>query len=242
MPGMSVEEVLVFTREAADAVKATPMDRCEDVEPNPTTGKVYVACTNNTQRGTSGKPGADAANPRPIAENAARGTRTVTSSRSPSTATGSTRRPSAGTSCCCAAIRPTQRCRPTSPAGTGRWRPISCPDNVAFDSDGNLWISTDGAPGTIKKADGLFKVPLEGEERGHVQQFLAVPVDAETCGPVIHDTDDSVFVAVQHPGEDGTWAEQRSYFPDYVAAGRRPDRGDWRGPRPSVVQVTKKKR
>ena len=70
VPGMSVEEVLVFTREAADAVKATPMDRCEDVQPSPTTGKVYVACTNNTHRGTSGKPGADAANPRPTGENA----------------------------------------------------------------------------------------------------------------------------------------------------------------------------
>ena len=119
--------------------------------------------------------------------------------------------------------------------------PISCPDNVAFDGDGNLWVSTDGAPGTIAKADGLFKVPLEGAERGHVQQFLAVPRDAETCGPVIHDTDGSVFVAVQHPGEEGTWAEPRSYFPDYVAAGQRPDRGDWRGPRPTVVQVTKKR-
>ena len=27
--------------------------------------------------------------------------------------------------------------------------PISCPDNVAFDSVGNLWISTDGAPSGI---------------------------------------------------------------------------------------------
>ena len=67
--------------------------------------------------------------------------------------------------------------------------PISCPDNVAFDSNGNLWISTDGAPGTIGLGDGLFKVPLEGAERGRVQQFLSVPRDAETCGPVIHDQD-----------------------------------------------------
>ncbi len=71
-------------------------------------------------------------------------------------------------------------------------------------------------------------------------QFLAVPNQAETCGPVIHDQDGSVFVAVQHPGEDGGWDDQESYFPDYVPEGSRPDRGDWRGPRPSVVQVTAK--
>lgn len=65
--------------------------------------------------------------------------------------------------------------------------PISCPDNVAFDSVGNLRIATDGAPASLSKADGLFRVPLEGADRGHVVQFLAVPVQAETCGPVIHD-------------------------------------------------------
>ena len=236
VPGMSVDEVLVFTREAADLVKATPMDRCEDVEPNPTTGKVYVACTNNTQRGvTAGKPGPDAANPR--AGNKNGHVIELTEHRNRAGAT------SFSWNILLLCGDPADTAVQTYFAGwDGPVAPISCPDNVAFDTQGNLWISTDGAPGTIAKADGLFKVPLEGSERGHVQQFLAVPRDAETCGPVIHDTDDSVFVAVQHPGEEGTWAEPRSYFPDYVAAGQRPDRGDWRGPRPTVVQVTKKKR
>jgi secreted PhoX family phosphatase len=91
-------------------------------------------------------------------------------------------------------------------------------------------------------ADGLFRVPTEGRNRGALVQFLAVPVDAETCGAVIHDRDGSVFVAVQHPGEDGAWGAQNSYFPDYVAEGQRPERGDWRGPRPSVIQVTQQRR
>jgi secreted PhoX family phosphatase len=71
-------------------------------------------------------------------------------------------------------------------------------------------------------------------------QFLAVPNGAECTGPVVHDQDGSVFVAVQHPGEDGTWEKQESFFPDYVSAGETRRRGEWRGPRPSVVQVTRR--
>ena len=80
-------------------------------------------------------------------------------------------------------------------------------------------------------------MPLEGEERGHVQQFLSVPRDAETCGPVVHDLDGMVFVAVQHPGEDGTWDAPNSFFPDYVPEGVEAPEGAWRGPRPAVAQV-----
>jgi secreted PhoX family phosphatase len=103
--------------------------------------------------------------------------------------------------------------------------PISCPDNVAFDSRGNLWISTDG--NALGHNDGLFAVPVEGPERGHVKQFLTVPKGAETCGPVIKD--DFVLVSVQHPGElDGASADNPlSHWPEGGSA----------QPRPSVVAV-----
>jgi len=230
VPGFTLEQVLVHTRLAADVVRPTPMDRCEDVQPNPKTGKVYVACTNNDRRGVGDNPAPDAANPRPANKNGHvieitehGGDPGATSFRWDLFLV----------------------CGDEDQAGTyfGGWTgsvaPISCPDNLAFDSVGNLWISTDGQPSSIGKNDGLFRVPLEGSERGHLVQFLAVPVEAETCGPVIHDRDGSVFVAVQHPGEDGSWEEQHSYFPDYVAAGARATKGDWQGPRPSVVQVTR---
>ncbi|MGH8882490.1 MAG: alkaline phosphatase PhoX, partial [Stackebrandtia sp.] len=102
--------------------------------------------------------------------------------------------------------------------------PISCPDNVAFDPSGNLWISTDG--NVLGSNDGLFVVPTLGEERGNVRQFLTVPTAAETCGPLVTPDGLTVFAAVQHPGEaDGaSFEEPASTWPHTD-----------RFPRPSVI-------
>ncbi|MGJ9404487.1 PhoX family protein [Arthrobacter sp. KK5.5] len=228
--GMTVEEVLVYTRLAGDKVGATKMDRPEDVEPNPATGKLYIALTNNTRRGTDGKAGADEANPR---------TRNRTGHVIELTEAGNDAAAlTFGWNILLVAGDPAND---TSTYFAGypadKVSPISCPDNLAFDSKGNLWISTDGQPGTIGYCDALHKVTLTGAERGRVEQFLAVPAGAETCGPVIHDREDSVFVAVQHPGDGGTFAEPTSLFPDYVSARGREKKGEAYAPRPSVVQV-----
>lgn len=228
VPGMSLPEVLVHTRLAADQVGATKMDRCEDVEPNPATGRVYVACTNNTDRGTDGYADAEEANPRH--QNRDGHVVEITESGGDAAAEDFTWNlllvcgdPSVNES--------------TYFSGypQDEVSPISCPDNLAFDRAGNLWISTDGAADTLGYNDGLFRVRLEGPERGLVEQFLSVPREAETCGPVIHDEEGHVFVSVQHPGEEGTLADPHSYFPDYVQGTASP--GEVRGPRPAVVQV-----
>ena len=231
--GMSIDQVLVHTRLAADLAGATKMDRCEDVEPNPFTGKVYVACTNNTNRGTPGRAGADEANPR--AENRDGHVVEIAEAGGDQTATSFTWNllllcgdPATNSSAYFAGFPAAQV------------SPISCPDNLAIDSVGNLWISTDGAPSTIGYNDGLFRVTLEGPNRGNVEQFLAVPRESETCGPVIHDAERHVFVAVQHPGEDGSFEAQNSFFPDFVAAGAQAPAGAFAGPRPTIVQVLPK--
>ncbi|WP_327089007.1 PhoX family phosphatase [Nonomuraea sp. NBC_01738] len=210
VPGMTAAEVLIYTRAAADKVGATKMDRPEDMERNPVNGSVYVALTNNSNR-TAAQ--VDEANPRPsnkhghVLELTERGEKGFVWSL------------------------PLICGDPNDPAtyfaGYDKTKvsPISCPDNVAFDRDGNLWISTDG--NQLGSNDGLFAMPLSGPERGHVRQFLTVPVGAETCGPLVSDDQRSVFVAVQHPGEiDGATPDNpASRWPDGLQ------------PRPSVAVV-----
>ncbi|MFJ5224369.1 PhoX family protein [Streptomyces sp. NPDC088400] len=220
VPGMSADEVYVFTRLAGDKVGATKMDRPEDVEPSPRTGRVYVALTNNTDRGKAGKAGADEANPRNankhghILELAERGDDP-------------------------AGDRFAWRLflvagDPKDPATyfagfpKDKVSPISCPDNVAFDPHGNLWISTDG--NALGVHDGLFGVATQGDRRGELKQFLTMPNGAETCGPIIQDR--RILVSVQHPGEvDGASVEKpASAWPD----------GPGKIVRPSVISVWRK--
>ena len=230
VPGMSVEEVLVYTRLAADKVGATKMDRPEDVEPSPVSGKLYIALTNNTQRGTTGKAVVDEANPR--TKNRDGHVIELTERKNDAAAT------EFDWNILLVAGDPSKDASTYfSGYPKDKVSPIACPDNLAFDSKGNLWISTDGQPGTIGYCDALHKVTLTGKERGKVEQFLAVPAGAETCGPVIHDRDGSVFVSVQHPGEGGSYAKPLSFFPDYVSEPGKAKRGEVYGPRPSVVQV-----
>ncbi|WP_424212875.1 PhoX family protein [Streptomyces sp. BI20] len=220
VPGMSAEEVYVFTRLAADKVGATKMDRPEDVEPSPRTGRVYVALTNNTDRGKAGKAGADEANPRNLNKHG----QILELAENFDDPAGD------GFAWRLFLVAGDPKDPSTYFAGFPKEKvsPISCPDNVAFDPHGNLWISTDG--NQLGSHDGLFGVATAGERRGELKQFLTVPRGAETCGPLIQDK--RVLVAVQHPGEiDGASVEKpQSTWPD----------GPGKIVRPSVVSVWRK--
>ncbi|MET9515255.1 PhoX family phosphatase [Streptomyces sp. NPDC002994] len=217
VPGMTAEEVYVFTRIAGDKVGATKMDRPEDVEPSPRTGRVYVALTNNTDRGKTGKAGPDEANPRNLNKHGQ--VLELAEHWDDPASDGFAWR------LFLVAGDPNDSATYFAGFPKDKVSPISCPDNIAFDPHGNLWLSTDG--NQLGSHDGLFGVATRGERRGELKQFLTVPKGAETCGPIIQDR--RVLVAVQHPGEiDGASVEKpASVWPD----------GPGKLVRPSVVAV-----
>lgn len=214
-------DVVMGARCAADLLKATPMDRAEDVETNPVTGRVYAALSNN---GTRKQEQIDAANPRAkndhghIIEMAPKdgdhasteGTWSVfIAAGQPGKHEGTKYHPQ------------------TSADG---W--LSCPDNVAFDSKGRLWIAMDSGE-VAGIADGLYACDVAGEGRALTRQFFAGPRGSEICGPILTPDDRTLFLAIQHPGEGpGSSYEKPST--------RWPDFKDGQPPRPSIVVVTKK--
>ena len=59
------------------------------------------------------------------------------------------------------------------------------------------------------RADGIWAVETEGARRGTSKLFFRVPVGAEMCGPLFTPDDETLFVAVQHPGEAATMGAGR---------------------------------
>ncbi len=207
-------EVLAKTRLAADAVGATKMDRPEDFETNPVTGKVYLVCTNNRGRTIMET---DRANPRP--NNFAGQIVEITEDDNDHAAT---------------TFAWEIFILAGDPEHSGTWygghsgiSPLAAPDNLTFDVDGNIWISTDGMPNNLPGNDGLFVAPTEGEARGRTQQFFSTVPGAECSGPVFNTDNTALFVSVQHPGEGGTMDEPTSRWPDNESPAR-----------PSVVLIT----
>ena len=85
---------------------------------------------------------------------------------------------------------------------------FSCPDNIVFDSRGNLFISTDISGSKMGKApykkfknNGLFVVPAAGKNTGKAIQIASAPKDAELTGLCFSEDESTLFVSVQHPGE-----------------------------------------
>lgn len=220
----SQADVMIEARRAATLMGATPMDRPEDVETNPVTSKVYLCLSNNKKR-----TAVNSANPRPhnIHGHVLELTPPVTGGAidhgadtyrwdffllggNPDAADSQAHYHSG-----------------TSPQG---W--LSCPDNLAFDPKGRVWITTDGMPKS-GIADALYAADGEGPGRALTRRFFAVPRGAEVTGPSFTPDGSTLFVSVQHPGD-----EPGSTF--HTPSTRWPDFRNDMPPRPAVVAIRRK--
>lgn len=97
---------------------------------------------------------------------------------------------------------------------------VAAPDNITFDSKGNLWIATDGQNGAFGVNDSICAVPTEGPDRGFNRRLVNGVRGGEISSLVFNADDTGLFVAIQHPGEGGRWTDNASdsisTFPDFT--------------------------
>ena len=228
----SQADVVIDVRLAADLLGATKMDRPEDVEAHVTTNKVYVLLTNNNRR----KPeDISAANPR--ADNRFGHIIELTPADGDHAAT--TFKWEILVKCGDPSIATVGAAFSSATTKDG-W--FGMPDQAAIDGDGRLWIGTDGnSDKATGRSDGLWGLETDTEDRGTSRLFFRCPAGAELCGPEFTPDTETLFVAVQHPGDDGDqWKAfaRTSTFDD--PSTRWPDFKPDMPPRPSVLAITKR--
>lgn len=199
----SVAEICVHTRMAASLVGATTMDRPEWVAANPHAHEVYVALTNNKNRGIKPNSGGDATpvgGPNPRKKNrygqilrwrVSSGDHTANEfewdlfvlAGNPSVYSDDR----AGS------------------ANINVGNMFNSPDGLKFDTTGLLWIQTDGKYSNKGHFAGqgnnqmLVADPVTGE----IRRFLVGPNECEVTGLSWSPDKRTLFVGIQHPGEKG---------------------------------------
>jgi secreted PhoX family phosphatase len=165
-------EVLIRAREASKLIGATPLNRPEDIEIDPISGNILITLTNN-------KPKNDFHGSILKIEETNGDFDALTFSAS------------------------------THIAG-GEETGFTCPDNLAFDLAGNLWITSDISGSSMNKIDNpytsfknnaLYVIPRFGKKAGEVIRVASAPKDAELTGPWFSPDGETLFLSVQHPGE-----------------------------------------
>ena len=104
---------------------------------------------------------------------------------------------------------------------------FNSPDGLKFDSNGMLWIQTDGNYSNEKDfaGQGNNQMLLGDPTTGEIRRFLTGPKQAEITGLTWSPDRRTMFVGVQHPGERGE--------------GHWPDGGENSTPRSAIVAVTR---
>jgi uncharacterized protein len=257
-------KILIKARMAADAVGATMMDRPEWTGVRPRINgfneiEVYCTLTNNNRRGSaatptrnatdgstgagSARPAVDAANPRAInlyghiirwnEDDSSVAATTFTWDLF--VQAGDTRTTKTPASQYLGDIVDT----PNGSADYG------APDGLWFDYFGRLWIQTDQQGDA--KGDwvniGANVMVCADPNTGETRRFMTSPPNCEVTGVTMTPDGKTMFVGIQHPGEDTT-AANPTQFSNWPAAqwsvradGMTPLPGG--RPRSSVVVITK---
>jgi hypothetical protein len=212
-------EVVIKARQASDLLGATKMDRPEWLAIDPGSRWVYCTLTHNSLRGQAGQPGIDAANPR--ADNTMGH---VIRWREDDDFDGEgfewNHFVLAGDP---ANERPEAR-------GNVQGDPFACPDGLAFDLRGVLWIQTDVGTRALNHGEvrrmGNNQMLACDPATGEVRRFLVGPVHCEIAGAAWTPDGRTLFVNIQHPGEmpsgrsDPADPRRFSNWPDFRPAGR----------------------
>ena len=187
-------DVLIRSRQASDLLGATKMDRPEWIAIDPTSGEIYCTLTNNSNRGTPNNPAVDAANPR---ANNVMGQIIRWKENGDFDATD---------------FKWNHLVLAGDPANT---RPeaqgniqgdiFACPDGLAFDARGTLWIQTD------MHATQMYQGELKGFGSNQmlacdvatreVRRFMTGPANCEVTGVTWTPDMRTMFLNIQHPGE-----------------------------------------
>jgi hypothetical protein len=243
----SQAEVLIRTRQAADRVGATMMDRPEWVTVNPNNpGNVYVTLTNNNRRGGT-------------TSNAADGTTTAGSARPPADEANPrannvwghiVRWTEAGNDPTALTFNWDIFVLAGQPSITDARKPsanitidnlFNSPDGLAFDSFGRLWIQTDGSYSNAGDFANMGNNQMLAADPAtkEIRRFLVGPSGCEITGVTWTPDRKTMFINVQHPGEvsghpraprtaagaafgDNDIARNATAFSQWPTAGARP--------------------
>ncbi|MGH2788887.1 MAG: PhoX family protein [Actinomycetota bacterium] len=128
---------------------------------------------------------------------------------------------------------------------------FSNPDNLGFSSPDELWVVTDVSTSRLNRPpfewhgnNAILFVPLDGPSAHTAFRFANAPVEAELTGPTFNDAENTLFINVQHPGEEtpnrgGVPGEQSTYTSWWPDGNRTAGTGRPGKPKPSLVAIRK---
>lgn len=224
----SRSEIAIHTRQAASAVGATTMDRPEWVSANPKAAEVYCCLTNNKNRGVKANAGGDempatGANPRN--ENHYGQIVRWRPDNGDHTAKDFT------WDLYVLAGNPTVHSdNYGGSSNVNEANMFNSPDGLKFDTNGVLWIQTDGDYSNEEgfAGQGNNQMLAGDPATGEIRRFMVGPKECEVTGMTWSKDRKTMFIGIQHPGERGNshWPEGGESVPrSAVIAVRRDDGG-----------------